>query len=128
MTRPRAILTASIRRTMNSRAKNEARGGCPTLLSALAPNSYVAIFGKNLSTTSPGRSWTGADFTSNSNGTLNMPTSLDGTSVTIGGAPAYISYVSTGQLNVITPPNVTGLNIPMAVTVNGQVSPAFNVT
>jgi uncharacterized protein (TIGR03437 family) len=99
-----------------------------TFSTAFASNSYASIFGRNLSTTNPGRTWTGSDFVRNSKGTLNMPASLDGTSVTIGGAPAYINYVSAGQLNVITPPNVTGLNIPVVVTVNGQVSPAFYVT
>jgi uncharacterized protein (TIGR03437 family) len=94
----------------------------------LAPNAYVAVFGQNLSTTNPGRAWAAADFTSNGDGTLNMPTSLDGTSVTVGGAPAYINYVSPGQINIITPTNVMGSGIPVVVTVNGQHSTAFNVT
>jgi uncharacterized protein (TIGR03437 family) len=64
----------------------------------------------------------------NSNGTLNMPTSLDGTSVTIGGAPAYINYISPGQINIITPPNVTGTDLPVVVTLDGQASVTFNVT
>ena len=99
-----------------------------TFSTTLAPNTYAAIFGSNLSTTNPGRSWNAADFTQNGNGTLNMPTGLDGTSVTVGGAPAYINYISPGQINIITPPNVTGANLPVAVSVNGQASAIFNVT
>lgn len=94
----------------------------------LAPGAYAAIFGKNLSTTSPGRAWTAGDFTSNSNGTLNMPTSLDGTSVTIGGKPAYVNYISPGQVNIITPPGLAGENVPVVLTVNGQSTLVFNAT
>jgi uncharacterized protein (TIGR03437 family) len=98
-----------------------------TFLTSLAPNTYASIFGQNLSTTNPGRGWTVADFTQNTNGTLTMPTVMDGTSVTIGGAPAYLNYISPGQLNIITP-NVTGSNLPVIVKVNGQFSAAFNLT
>jgi uncharacterized protein (TIGR03437 family) len=98
-----------------------------TFSTALAPNTYAALTGQNLSTTNPGRSWMVPDFTMNSDGTLNMPTSLDGTSVTIGGAPAYINYISPGQVNIITPPNVTGTDLPVVVTLDGQASATFNV-
>ena len=95
----------------------------------LAPSTYAVIFGQNLSTTNPGRAWTTADFTHNGNGTLNMPTSLDGTSVTIGGVPAYVNYISPGQINIITPQNVTaGSGVPVVVKVDGQVSGTFNIT
>src|ERR1019366_3839622 len=69
----------------------------------MAASTYVAIGGSNLSTTSPGRVWAAADFKANGNGTLNIPTSLDGTTVTVGGVPAYVEYVSPGQVNIITP-------------------------
>jgi uncharacterized protein (TIGR03437 family) len=100
-----------------------------TFQTTLAPSTYAVIFGENLSTTNSGRAWTAADFTSNSNGILNMPTALDGTSVTIGGVPAYISYIRPGQINIITPANIApGGNIPVVVSVSGQVSAAFKVT
>lgn len=99
-----------------------------TFRAGLAPNTYAAVFGRNLSTTSPGRSWTGADFVRNSDGTFNMPTSLDGTSVTVGGVPAYLNYVSPGQLNIITPPGVAGDSIPIVATVNGQITSKTTVT
>ena len=53
-------------------------------LPAVAPGSWIEIYGGNLATNV--RSWTGSDFT---NGGLTAPTALDGNSVTIGGQPAY---------------------------------------
>ena len=45
-----------------------------------------------------------------------MPTMLDGASVTIGGAPAHIDFISPGQINIITQPTVApGSNIPVVV-------------
>jgi uncharacterized protein (TIGR03437 family) len=93
--------------------------------STIGANTYVQIYGQNLSTSS-GLGW-GAAFTTNSNGTSSMPTSLAGTSVTLGGTPAYVEYVSPGQVNVVTP-NVVGNNIPVIVTVNNTASAAFSVT
>ena len=34
-----------------------------------------------------------------------MPTQLDGVSVNVGGRPAYVSYISPGQINVLTAPD-----------------------
>jgi serine/threonine-protein kinase len=59
-------------------------------------NTYVEIYGTNLSTES--RLWAGGDF----NG-VNAPTTLDGVSVTINGKPAFIYYISPNQINVNTP-------------------------
>ena len=36
----------------------------------------------------------------------NLPTTIDGVSVTVGGAPAYVYYVSSTQINFIVPPNL----------------------
>jgi uncharacterized protein (TIGR03437 family) len=86
-------------------------GNAASFLPVFAPNLYVSIFGSNLSTTT--RTWTATDF---KNGT-QMPTSLDGVSVTVNGTPAYVEYVSPSQLNIITPdipPSPSG----MAVVVN----------
>jgi uncharacterized protein (TIGR03437 family) len=62
---------------------------------SIVAGSWVSILGTNLSGTT--RSWTSADFV---NGT---PTSLDGVSVTIGGKPAYVYYISPTQINVQAP-------------------------
>jgi len=97
--------------------------------STLAASTYGAIYGAGLSTTNPGRQWAAADFTTNANGTLNMPTSLDGTSVTIQGTPAYISYISPTQVNFITPAiAATGNGVQVILSLNGQENAAFPVT
>ncbi len=80
--------------------------------SGFASNSYVEIYGSNLSTTA--RSWSGGDF----NG-ANAPTSLDGVSVTVNGKPAFIFYISPGQININTPEDTaTG---PVQIQVRTQV-------
>lgn len=65
--------------------------------SAIAQNTWIEIKGSNLSTT-PTRTWTGSDF---SNGM--MPVSLDGVSATVDGKPAFVYYISSVQVNVLTP-------------------------
>jgi uncharacterized protein (TIGR03437 family) len=59
-------------------------------------NMFVEIYGTNLANTS--RGWAAADF----NG-ATAPTKLDGVSVTVNGKPAFINYVSPGQVNINTP-------------------------
>jgi uncharacterized protein (TIGR03437 family) len=51
-----------------------------------------------------------------SNSIINgaLPTSLDGVSVTMGGKPAYVYFISPGQLNVLAPDVPAG---PITVTV-----------
>jgi N-acetylneuraminic acid mutarotase len=61
---------------------------------SVSPGSWIEIYGSNLATNT--RSWAGADF----NG-VNAPTSLDGTTVTIGGKSAFIDYISPGQINAL---------------------------
>jgi uncharacterized protein (TIGR03437 family) len=64
-----------------------------------APGSWIEIYGSNLAFNR--RSWGTSDF----NGS-NAPTSLDGTSVTVGGQQAYVDYISGTQVNVQVPSNV----------------------
>jgi uncharacterized protein (TIGR03437 family) len=92
---------------------------------SIAPGSWIEIYGSNLATRS--LSWTAADF----NG-ADAPTSLDGTTVTIGGQPAFIDYISPGQVNAQVPSAVapgpqevivttpTGSSAPYIATVNVQ--------
>lgn len=76
----------------------------------IAAGSWVELFGSNLATTS--RSWTGSDF----NG-ANAPTALDGVSVTVDGKPAYVAYISPGQINVQAPDGIsTGAPVQVVVT------------
>ena len=73
-------------------------------------NTYVEIYGSNFSTSQ--RLWAGSDFSGS-----NAPTSLDGTSVTVNGKPAFVYYISPGQVNINTPEDTaTG---PVAIQVKG---------
>jgi uncharacterized protein (TIGR03437 family) len=85
----------------------------------IASNSWVTITGNNLSAVTD--TWNQAI----SNGRL--PTSLDGVSVSVGGQPAYIAYVSLTQINAITPTVPSGM-VPVTVTNAIGTSPAINVT
>ncbi len=58
----------------------------------VAPGTWVEIYGSNLASTTT--TWTAANF----NGNI-APTSLGGVQVSVGGQPAYIDYVSPGQVN-----------------------------
>ena len=64
---------------------------------------WVAIYGSNLA--SGTANWTGT-----------FPTSLAGTSVTIDGKPAYLSYVSPAQINVQAPTDAATGSVPVVVT------------
>src|ERR1019366_10623502 len=53
--------------------------------------------------------------------TGNFPMSLGGTSVTINGRPAYLWYVSPGQINLQAPDDGTTGTVPVVVmTANGS--------
>jgi uncharacterized protein (TIGR03437 family) len=100
---------------------------------SIAPGSWIEIYGSNLAADT--RSWTQSDFSG-----VNAPTSLDGTSVTVGGQPAFIDYISPGQVNAQVPSNIgtgsqqiilttgAGSSTPYTVSVNstqpGLLAPA----
>jgi uncharacterized protein (TIGR03437 family) len=83
-----------------------------------ASATWVAIFGANLSQLT--YTWQASDIV---NGAL--PTSLEGVSVTMNGVPAYISYISATQINVLAPDDATLGPIQVIVTTAGQASNAF---
>jgi uncharacterized protein (TIGR03437 family) len=66
--------------------------------SSIAPGTWIEIYGTNLAPDT--RGWAGSDF---NNGV--GPTSLDGVTVSVGGAPAYLDYISPGQINALVPSN-----------------------
>ena len=55
----------------------------------------MTIQGTNLANTTATASW---------NKAVPLATSLGGVSVTIGGVPTYVNYISPTQVNVLTPP------------------------
>jgi len=95
-----------------------AEGGVATI----APNSWVEIQGSNLGPAGDTRIWQSSDFVNN-----QLPTSLDGVSVTVNGKPAYVYYISPTQVNILTPPNAISGSVPVQVSDNGVISANFMV-
>jgi uncharacterized protein (TIGR03437 family) len=85
-----------------------------------APGSWIEIFGANLAVNT--RSWGSSDFVG-----INAPTSLDRSSVTIGGVSAFISYISPGQINAQVPSTVGTGPQPVTVTTAAGTSAAFTI-
>jgi uncharacterized protein (TIGR03437 family) len=88
----------------------------------VSPGTYISIYGSNFA---PANSewipW--GNYVTNG----QLPTSLAGVSVSIAGAPAYIEYVSPGQINVLAPSIGTGSTTVTVSTAAGT-SHAFPVT
>lgn len=112
---PPAPYSCSTQPSITSIDSASAYGG----YSYFASGSWLEIKGSNLVnpadprlkvTTNPGQ-WTGADFIG-----VNAPTVLDNISVTINGKPAYVWYLSPGQLNVQAPEDSATGNV--SITVN----------
>jgi uncharacterized protein (TIGR03437 family) len=95
-----------------------AEGGVATI----APNSWVEIKGSNLGPAGDTRIWQSSDFVNS-----QLPTSLDGVSVTVNGQPAYVYYISPTQVNILTPPNAISGSVPVQVSDNGVISANFLV-
>jgi uncharacterized protein (TIGR03437 family) len=86
-----------------------------------APASWMVIYGVNLATVRS-QIWASSDFNKNIG-----PTNLGGTSVTVAGVPAYVSYVSPGQVNVQVPSGIpTGMQA-VKVTTAGGTSAAYMI-
>jgi uncharacterized protein (TIGR03437 family) len=82
-------------------------------------NSWVTITGTSLATVT--------DDWSKSIVNGKLPIILDGVSVSIGGKPAYIYYISPGQINALAPDIPAG-PVTVTVTTSGGVSSAFTTT
>ena len=87
---------------------------------SIAPATWIEIYGQNLATTTT--DWTG-DFQGN-----NAPTSVGGTTVTVGGKSLFIDYVSPGQVNGQVPSDVATGPQPVIVTTAAGVSAPFTIT
>jgi uncharacterized protein (TIGR03437 family) len=83
----------------------------------IVPGSWATIQGTNLSSATG--TWDVI------NGTL--PTTVDGVSVTVGGQPGYVNYVSAGQINFLVPEVPAGAQ-QLVVQNPAGTSAAFNVT
>jgi uncharacterized protein (TIGR03437 family) len=90
--------------------------------SALAPGTWMEIYGTNLANVSS-QNWGSADFKGNA-----APTALGGTTVTIGGQPAFIDYVSPTQVNAQVPSNIPSGSQPVVVSTPGGSSAPYSIT
>ncbi len=90
--------------------------------SQIAPATWIEIYGVNLANVQS-QTWAGGDF----NG-AQAPTSLGGTSVTVGGKAAFVDFVSPGQVNVQVPSGLTPGQQPVVVTTFGGSSLPYSVT
>jgi uncharacterized protein (TIGR03437 family) len=86
---------------------------------SIAPATWIEIYGQNLATATA--DWTGA-FVGN-----NAPTSVGGTTVTVGGQPLFIDFVSPGQVNGQVPSDVATGPQPVIVTTAAGSSAAFTI-
>jgi uncharacterized protein (TIGR03437 family) len=90
--------------------------------STIAANTWVAVKGSVLSAASDTRIWQGSDFV---NG--EMPSGLDGVSVTMNGEKTYVYYISPVQLNILTPPDLAPGPVLVQATANGKTGGTFLV-
>ena len=86
----------------------------------IAPNTWVEIKGSGLAPPGDSRIWNAADFTGN-----QMPTQLDGVSVTVNGKSAYVYYISPTQINILMPPDALPATAPVVVTSKGLAGASF---
>ncbi len=96
--------------------------------SVIAPGTWIEIYGVNLATTLS-QTWQGSDFNGNSAPTaIGGSTGIPGTSVTVAGIPAYVYFISPGQVDVQVPSGVPSGRQSVVVTTAGGTSAAFPVT
>jgi uncharacterized protein (TIGR03437 family) len=97
--RPVAAPTSQVNSTVNA----------ASFQPAIASAGFVSIIGTGFGTAT--RGWTSSDLSGS-----NLPTSLDGLSVTINGKPAYVEYISPTQINAIAPDDDTIGQVTVQVT------------
>lgn len=85
----------------------------------IAAGSWIVIEGSNLATAAG--DWSSAVV----NGAL--PTSLNNVSVSVDGMPAYLYFVSPGQINAQAPDSTSVGPVSVVVTSNGLAGPPFTV-
>jgi uncharacterized protein (TIGR03437 family) len=87
----------------------------------IAPGTWIEIYGTNLAPTT--QQWASSDFVNNV-----APTSLAGVTVMIGGQPAYLDLVSSGQINAQVPTNIGAGQQNIVVTTSGGSSSPYAIT
>jgi uncharacterized protein (TIGR03437 family) len=87
---------------------------------SIAPGSWIEIYGNNLAATT--------DKWDNFFSGINAPTTVDRTTVSVGGQLAFIDYISPTQINAQVPSNVLTGTQPIIVSSAGGSSTAYNIT
>lgn len=87
----------------------------------IAPGSWIEIYGTNFAVGN--QEWGGGDFDGGF-----APNKIGGVSVTIGGKPAFVQYVSPSQINAQVPSGVGTGPLPLVVTTPTGASPPFMIT
>jgi len=91
--------------------------GATYVAGGLVPGSWAQAKGSNLATVT-NYIWQSSDFAGLGN---NLPTKLQGTSVTVNGLPAAVYYVDPAQVNFQVPTGISG-TASVQVTVNSVTS------
>ncbi len=124
---PGAVITGAVHgafdatpviRTSQGVISASAYGG----FSAVAPGTWMEIYGTNLANVLS-HTWGSEDFHGNA-----APSTLAGTTVTIGGQPAYVDYVSPTQVNAQVPSNIATGPQPVVVMTPGGNSLPYSIT
>jgi uncharacterized protein (TIGR03437 family) len=88
----------------------------------IAPNTWIKVQGSNLAPSGDSRIWLGSDFVNN-----QLPALMDGVSATVNGKKAYLYFISTTQINILTPPDTLLGSVKVQITNNGVASNAVTV-
>ena len=112
------VLSATVPATPAIGANGVVNGASFQVGAGMASNSYLTIQGTNLASTT--------DTWNNSIVGGQLPTVLDGVTVNIEGFPAYISYISPTQINVLVPQLPVGA-FPVTVVNNGAVGDSSTI-
>jgi uncharacterized protein (TIGR03437 family) len=89
---------------------------------AIAPSTWIEIYGFNLATV-PTQTWAGSNFVG-----TQAPSALGGTTATVAGQPAYVYFVTPGQVDVQVPSGIAAGLQPLVLTTAGGSSLPYMVT
>jgi len=87
---------------------------------SIAPGSWIEIYGFNLGPAT--QNWAGGDFV---NGVA--PTKLGNVTITIGSQPAFIDFISSGQVNALVPSDTPAGTVEITLTNPNGTSDAYGI-
>src|SRR5579863_952726 len=108
------VLCSGAKPAINAVVSLSAFGDLPTF----ASGSWLEVYGSNFASNT--WQWQGTDF----NG-ASAPTTLAGVTASINGIPAYVYYLSSGQIDILAPADPTLGSVPVVVNSCTQASDPF---